>query len=367
MVPRPKALHAWRWGFVVRAGVGYRVIALAAALLLAGLLVQQLMTVLLAGIVTVILALPLAAAADWARRVGLPRFAGALAALVVITAVLVGVGVVLVPQFVSEAKAFAADLPAIVSAIQRRLSAIHGLHVQNLSAQLNAFITSYSTHPQKLVGPLETLGATAVVLVIAVIVVVAAALALAINPDPVVSGSLRLVPLPHRPLVREVLGRVRTAWLGWMTAVCLDMLVLGSLLYVGMLVIGLQFAIGFAVFSALMTVIPNYGSIISAIPPILAGLAKSPGEALLVLLVYVIVNQIEGNLILPLIMARTVDMHPAVVTIGLLVMAALFGLIGVFIAIPLLSLVIIVVQALWVEPMEAAAGLTVAEPPAAPG
>ena len=57
----------------------------------------------------------------------------------------------------------------------------------------------------------------------------------------------------------------------------------------------LPFALGFAVFSALLTVVPNYGSIVSAIPPILVGLAQSPGKALVVLVVYVIVNQLEGN------------------------------------------------------------------------
>ena len=149
--------------------------------------------------------------------------------------------------------------------------------------------------------------------------------------------------------------RIRVAWLGWMAAMGLDMLLLGGLLFVGLQIVGLNFAIGFAVFSAFMTVIPNYGSVISAIPPILAGLAQSPTKALLVLIVYLIVNQIEGNLILPLIMARTVDMHPSVVTLGLLLMAALFGLIGVLIAIPLLSLGVVLVQALWIEPQEARA------------
>jgi len=138
-----------------------------------------------------------------------------------------------------------------------------------------------------------------------------------------------------------------------MTAVGIDMLVLGALLFAGLQIIGLDFAIGFAVFSAFMTVIPNYGSVVSAVPPILAALAQSPGKAVLVL----IVNQIEGNLILPLIMARTVDLHPAVVTVGLLVMGALFGLVGVLIAVPLLSLAIILVQVLWIEPQEALARL----------
>ena len=105
-------------------------------------------------------------------------------------------------------------------------------------------------------------------------------------------------------------------------------------------------------FSALLTVIPNYGSIISAVPPILLGLSISPGKAVLVLLVYLIVNQIEGNLILPLVMSRTVNLHPAVVAIGVLVMASLFGLIGVIISIPLISLAVILVEELWITPQE---------------
>jgi predicted PurR-regulated permease PerM len=54
-------------------------------------------------------------------------------------------------------------------------------------------------------------------------------------------------------------------------------------------------------------------------------------------------------------MARTVDMHPGVVALGLLVVAALFGLIGVLIAIPLISLAMILVETLWIEPQEARA------------
>ena len=82
------------------------------------------------------------------------------------------------------------------------------------------------------------------------------------------------------------------------------------------------------------------------------------------LIVYLVVNQIEGNLLLPLIMARTVDIHPALVTVGLLAVAALFGLIGIVIAIPLMSLTMILVQALWIEPGEARASARASAPAA---
>lgn len=346
---------------------GYRAIALAAGLALAALLTQALLTLLLAVLVGVILALPLAVAADRAQRVGLPRSLGALGALALITAILGGLGLVLVPEFVSQVKHFTAQLPTILAGVAHRLRAVHGVHVGNLSRQLQRFIDGYTQRPQRLLGPLGQFGATALTLVVGLIVIAVSAFTLAVKPEPAVEFLLRLFPFRRRARVHDVLGRIRSAWLGWMVAVGLDMVVLGTLLWAGMALVGLPFAIGFATFSALMTVIPNYGSIVSAVPPVLAALSQSPTRALLVLIVYVIVNQIEGNLILPLIMARTVDMHPAVVAVGLLAVAALFGLIGVFIAIPLLSLAMILVQALWIEPMEAeaAAPLTSPAPPEA--
>jgi predicted PurR-regulated permease PerM len=343
---------------------GYRVVGLAAGLVLAGLLAEQLTTLLLGAAVAVIVALPLAAAADRAQRLGLPRLLGAALALFVLAGTLVGLGLAIIPSFIDQVKEFSNRLPSILASVQHQLGGIKGLHTSNLSHSIKGVIDGYVNHPDQIVGSVAQVGSTAVVTTIGIILVLVGAFTMAVNPDPVLGFALRLVPVNKRALMREVMARVRTAWMGWMTAVALDMVVLGTLLWLGMVIVGLPFAIGFATFSALLTVIPNYGSIISAIPPILAALAQSPTKAVLVLIVYVIVNQIEGNLLLPLIMARTVDMHPAVVAIGLLVVAALFGLIGVFIAIPLISLTTILVQALWIEPQEAAARAAVQIPPA---
>jgi predicted PurR-regulated permease PerM len=337
----------------MRPAVAYRTVGLAAALIAGALLARALMTLLLAVIVSIILSLPLSAAASAAQRRGAPRALGALGALVTAFGVLAGLGFAVIPSFVSQAEQFANRLPAIVAEADRYVHGFAGGSAHRISAQLSSFAQSYTEHPVRLVGPLEQIGLTAIGMLLALVLVVLAAFLIAVNPALLVNGFLRLLPVARRGQARQVLGRIRTAWLGWMTAIGIDMLVLGGLLFLGLELIGLNFAIGFAVFSAFMTVIPNYGSVISAIPPIIAGLAQSPTKALLVLIVYLIVNQIEGNLILPLIMARTVDMHPALVTVGLLVMGALFGLIGVLIAIPLLSLGIILVQALWIEPQEA--------------
>ncbi len=336
--------------------VAYRVVGLAAGLIGVALIARELETLLLAVTVTIILSLPLSAAASLAERRGAPRAVGALGALVVGLGAATGLGLAVLPTFVEQIKQFAARLPSILTEADGYLHGL-GLNPHALSVQLGGLAQGYASHPFRLAGPIERIGITAGGIALSLVLIVVAAFLIAVNPLVLVDNFLRLLPAAHHGQARTVLGRVRSAWLGWMTAVGIDMLVLGALLFAGLRIIGLDFAIGFAVFSAFMTVIPNYGSVISAVPPILAALAQSPGRAVLVLIVYLIVNQIEGNLILPLIMARTVDLHPAVVTVGLLVMGALFGLVGVLIAVPLLSVAVILVQVLWIEPQEALARL----------
>jgi len=338
------------------AAVAYRAVGLAAALIVGALVAQQLMTLLLAVTVTIILSLPLSAAASLAQRRGAPRALGALGALVAGLGAALGLGLAVLPTFMSQGKQFTDRLPSILAQGDHYLHGL-GMNSRGLSSQLGRIVQGYTDRPFRLAGPIERFGLTALGVAVPLVLIVLAAFLIAVNPAVLVDNFLRLLPPARHGRARDVLGRIRTAWLGWMTAVGIDMLVLGGLLFAGMQIIGLNFAIGFAVFSAFMTVIPNYGSVISAVPPILYALAQSPGKALLVLIVYLVVNQIEGNLILPLIMARTVNLHPAVVTVGLLVMGALFGLVGVLIAVPLLSLTMILVQALWIEPQEARSGL----------
>ena len=200
-----------------------------------------------------------------AERRGAPRALGALGALIVAFGVLIGLGLAVIPAFVSQVNQFADRLPATLAEAGRYLHGLAGSSTRSFSAQLSSFVQGYTDHPLRLVGPIEQIGLTAVGVIFSLVLIVLAAFLIAVNPKVLVDNFLRLLPEARRGQGREVLGRVRTAWLGWMTAVGIDMLVLGGLLFLGMTIIGLKFAIGFAVFSAFMTVIPNYGSVISAV------------------------------------------------------------------------------------------------------
>jgi predicted PurR-regulated permease PerM len=177
---------------------------------------------------------------------------------------------------------------------------------------------------------------------------------MAVRPQPLLDGMVRLAPPSRRPQARRIMARLREAWVGWLVGVGVDMLVTGSLVYVALTIVGLDFAVFFAVLSALLVVIPYFGAIAGAIPPILFALTDSPTKALVVLGVYILVQQVESNVIIPLVMSQTVKLHPALIAIGVVVVGQLFGFVGLFVAVPILSLLQIGADELWVKPLEEA-------------
>ena len=151
-----------------------------------------------------------------------------------------------------------------------------------------------------------------------------------------------------------VMQRLRTAWIGWMQGVAIHMLLSGTLLYIGLSIIGLDFAIVFAVLTALLVVVPYLGVVVGAIPPVALALTESPGKALLVLAVYVGVHEVEANLIVPVVMSRTVKLHPALIAVGVVVVGELFGVVGLIVAVPIIATITILTEELWVKEIEGA-------------
>jgi predicted PurR-regulated permease PerM len=332
--------------------VAYRAVLLAAGLLLFGLLFRQLVTLLLAILITIIVAIPLAAAATRLQRRGLPRALGALAALLGGVLGLSLLIYLLIPPFIDQSDEFVADVPRIVDDLEGVYGDITGQDPGQVGDRIQEFVEKWTEDPERLIGPITSIGLNVAGVVAALVLILITAYYMAVRPEPLVDGLVRLFPPRRRDHVRRVLGRLRRSWIGWMEGVAIDMLVTFVLLYIGLTAIGLDLAIFFAVLSALLVVVPYFGSIAGAIPPVLFALTDSPGKAVLALVVYVLVQQLESNVTIPIIMSQRTRMHPALIAIGVVVVGQLFGFVGLFVAVPILSLIVIVVEEFWVKPVE---------------
>jgi predicted PurR-regulated permease PerM len=331
----------------------YRAVLLAAGLLVLGLVFRQLVTLFLAVLITVILAIPLSAAASWLERRGVPRAVGAPIALLAGLAVLVGLGVLVAPAFAHQVDKFVAQSPHIVGSVERKIQDLTGAKPKDVGHSVQHFLQGYVDHPERLVGPLASIGASVVAAIGALILVLLTAVFIAIRPGPLVSGALRLFPPERRDHAALVMGRLREAWIGWMGGLAVAMLVLGAIFYVGLRLVGLDFALVFSVLSALAVVVPYFGALASGIPAVLYGFTYSPGKALAVVAVYVVAHQVEGNIIAPLVMARAIRLHPALIAVGVVVIGELLGAIGLIVAVPILAAAVVLGDELWVKPLEA--------------
>src|SRR6185503_16952498 len=305
------------------AQVAYRTVLLAAGLLLFGLLFRQLVTLLLAMLVTIIIAIPLAAGARRLERYRIPRPAGALLTLLLGVGALALVVYLLIPPFVDQTNQFVDDVPSIVKDLERVYADVTGQNAGEVGDKVQSFVERYTNQPDRLIGPPTSIGLNVAGILGARVLILITSFYMAIRPDPLVNGLVRLAPPPRREHLRFVLGRVRQSWIGWMEGVVIDMFVTFVMLYIALTIVGLDFAIFFAVLSALLVVVPYFGAIAGAIPPVLFALTDSPGKAVVVLIAF-----------------------------GVVVVGRLFGFVGLFVAVPILSLIIITVEEFWVKPVE---------------
>jgi len=121
----------------------------------------------------------------------------------------------------------------------------------------------------------------------------------------------------------------------WFWGEIVLMVVVGSLNYIGLTLIGIKYALPLAVLAGLLEVVPNLGPTIAAIPAILVGLSQSPFFGVSALAVATLVQQLENNLIVPLVMKKAVGLNPIITLMALIIGGKLAGVLGVLLSVPM--------------------------------
>jgi predicted PurR-regulated permease PerM len=331
----------------------YGAILMGAVLDVAGLLAQQLVSLILVTMLTIIVSLPLSVCAERLAPLGIPRPIGALIGLVAGLAVVAGGLALLLPPLIEQAKSLINAAPHLLGLAEVKLSAVTGDRPGHVAAQLQEDLTTFVRDPSGLLGPITTIGVSVASIVGGVVIGIITAYYIAAQSEPLTEGILSLFSPGTRPEAEATLTRIRAAWLGWLRGLAISMVLIGVMLYVALgLIVGLPFALVFAVLSACAEVVPYLGALASGIPPVAYALTISPTRAVVVLIIYILVHQIEANIIGPLVMARAVRLHPAVIAVGVVAVGEVFGLLGLIIAVPILSFVAILVDVLWISPRE---------------
>ncbi|MGM9319489.1 AI-2E family transporter [Deinococcus aquaticus] len=151
---------------------------------------------------------------------------------------------------------------------------------------------------------------------------------------------LGLFPRPWQPRVLEVSDLIGTAVGGYVRGQLVIATFIGVFVWLGLTIIGIPSAAAIGFLAGAFNIVPYLGPIIGALPAILLALTL-PGALLKILLVvgiFVLANQIEGNFLSPYILSKTTDLHPVTVLVAILVGVSLLGFVGALLAVPTVAL-----------------------------
>jgi predicted PurR-regulated permease PerM len=163
------------------------------------------------------------------------------------------------------------------------------------------------------------------------------AITLMLLADPVTyrQGFKRLFPAFYRSRVEEILNLCTEGLEGWLVGILFNMVVIAILSFTVLLLLGIPLALSQAMLAGVMTFIPNLGPTLSVISPMAIALIEAPWKALAVLILYIIIQQIESNVLTPIVMAQQVALLPAITLLSQIFFATFFGFLGLFLSLPL--------------------------------
>ena len=190
----------------------------------------------------------------------------------------------------------------------------------------------------------QTLGAIGSIGLLAVIGVYLAA-----APTMYREGLVRLVPADYRPRINEALIASGHALSRWLLGQGISMLFVGSATAIGLALLGMPLAGTIGLIAGVLAFIPFFGPIASGLLAVLLAFMEGPTQAMFVAGLCVLIQQIEGNLLMPFVQRWAVELPPVLGITAAVIFGLLFGLPGIVLATPLMVVVMVLVQKLYVE------------------
>lgn len=328
---------------------GTMVKAVLILVLFAGLYFLQ--DVVLVILTSVVIASSVEPATRWFAKYRIARVPAVLFTYITFFAFLVGVSYFFVPPLLDDMSGFAAAAPEYLNSVnifsetgvrsfvgssRDVVSSLNssGFQTQEIISNLRDAFSSFSGGITK--GASMVFGG-----IFSFILIVVISFYLAVQERGIETFLRSLTPLRYESYITGLWSRAQNKIGLWMQGQLLLGFFIGILVYLGLAIMGIPYALLLAVVAATLELIPLFGPIIAAVPAVALGFSHG-GVALGLMVIgfYIIIQQFENHLIYPLIVRKIIGVPPILVILSLIVCAKLFGFLGLILAVPFISVVL---------------------------
>ena len=289
-------------------------------------------------LLSVVIASAIEPAAQWFMRYRLPRILSVLLVYIISFAILAAAFSLVIPPLFSEISQGSSK-----SLFQTASGALFEFVPElpiSISQTLTSLLDNAGVYLEQLAGGFFQ--ATSLVFggALSFILVVVISFYLSVQ-ERGIENFLRIVtPIEYERYILDLWSRARKKIGGWMQAQILLGLLIGVLVYIGLTVLQIKFALSLAVVAAIFELIPVFGPVLAAIPAVLVAFLQKPILGLVIIIFYFVVQQFENHLIVPVVFKKAVGVPPILVVIALIVGGKLGGFLGLLLAVPLAAVLV---------------------------
>ena len=209
------------------------------------------------------------------------------------------------------------------------------LKTSSLGQEISARASSFMPEGSRIVSILQSVFSSLGTVATSLVVVLVAGIYLAAQPRLYGEGVLHLIPPHARHKTVETLRAISTAISSWLKAQGVSMIFVGVFTGIALSIVGIPAAPALGLVAGICEFVPYLGTIMVAIPAIIIGFSISPETGMWTMLAIVIVQQVQGNLISPMLQSRMAELPPALTIFSLIASGVILGPMGVILAVPL--------------------------------
>lgn len=277
------------------------------------------------------------------RKVHIPRAIALLLSVIGLIGVFAGVFTLFGSQLASQIDTIKDTIPAAVQNVEAFLDQL------GWGDRIREFTAVSSDDISQIVSQAGGYALAAGSGIADLVLILVGAIFLASDPATYRRGLLLLVPKRAEKTVDETLDDASHGLRGWMLGQSVSSLVIVALTWGGLSILGVPASGGLGLIAGLLDVIPMIGPVIAGIPAVLLAFTVSPMTALWTVVLYLLIQQLQGNFLQPMIQKQAVNVPPAVLLFAVIAAGLLFGFMGVLLAAPLTVVCFVIVQRVYVK------------------
>jgi predicted PurR-regulated permease PerM len=311
-------------------------------MILGFVLLYLLADVLIVLLFAIVIASAVAPFVAWFERRRVPRLVAVLVLYLMVAALGVLLSSLVVPSVSADLSQLTSYLPKITRDIAGSLDSVQNgapgyfdfvAEVQNILETLTGYLQQFSQSALNLV-----IGAFGGLLSFVAVVVIS--FYLAVMKRGIENFLQSVVPERYEQYVIDLWKRVELKVGYWLQGQLLLALIVGFLVFIGLALLKVKFALVFALLAMMLEIVPVAGPVLASIPAIAMAFIQDPTLALWVLILYVVIQQIENNLLVPLVLGKTTGLNPIVVILAILIGSQLAGIAGALLGVPVAVIIV---------------------------